>query len=136
HGGARRDGRRAARRAGFLDQRGAPPLAPSGEARRVLTPRSLRAEIPSRVERLARRGALAVLGARRAARAAPAAAPSPPPRGGLPASAARSAEKARYRVTDLLTDEVSDHGDQTLLARHTATSLGRGLLLLQALRRG
>src|SRR5881409_1617637 len=43
-----------------LDQRGAPPLAPSGEARRVLTPRSLRsaaraarAEIPSRVELLA-----------------------------------------------------------------------------------
>src|SRR5207253_6082480 len=45
-----------------LDQRGSPPLAPSGGARRVLTPRSLRsaaraarAEIPSRVELLGAR---------------------------------------------------------------------------------
>src|SRR5437763_611418 len=49
----------SAGRAGARSARGSPPLAPSGGARRVLTPRSLRsaaraarAEIPSRVELL------------------------------------------------------------------------------------
>ena len=57
------------------------------------------------------------------ARASPPAAPAPPPCPRLLSFAARSPEKTGDRLADLLANEIADHRDETLLARHAATSL-------------